>query len=77
MLNATPRTFVGPTTFRVAGMTCGHCERTVALRISRVDGVRTVAVQLRTSTVTVVADRPIDRADIAFAIEEAGYDLRP
>ena len=77
MLSGTPRTFIGSTTFTVTGMTCAHCRRAVTEEISAVDGVGTVAVELATGTVTVTADRPVDRADIAAAVDEAGYVLLP
>ena len=77
MLSATPRTFIGSTTFTVTGMTCAHCRRAVTEEISAVDGVGTVAVELATGTVTVTADRPVDRADIAAAVDEAGHVLVP
>ena len=77
MLSGTPRTFIGSTTFTVTGMTCAHCRRAVTEEISAVDGVGTVAVELATGTVTVTADRPVDRADIAAAVDEAGYVLVP
>ena len=75
MLSSTPRTFIGSTTFTVAGMTCGHCQRAVTEEISAVDGVETVSVDLTTGTVTVTADRAVDRADIAAAVDEAGYSV--
>jgi copper ion binding protein len=77
MLNSTPRTFVGSTTVAVRGMTCGHCERAITQDVGRVDGVRDVRVDLAAGTVTVTVDRPVDRADIAAAVDEAGYALVP
>jgi len=77
MLSDTPRTFIGATTFTVTGMTCGHCQRAVTEEISAVDGVESVTVDLATGSVTVTADRPVDRADIAAAVDEAGYVLVP
>jgi copper chaperone CopZ len=76
MLSATPRTFIGSTTFQVTGMTCAHCQRAVNDEIAAVDGVDTVSVDLASGTVTVTAARPVDRADIAAAVDEAGYSLR-
>ena len=73
----TPRTFVGTTTFQVQGMTCGHCERAITEEVGRVEGVRDVRVDLAAGTVTVTVDRPVDRADIAAAVDEAGYVLVP
>ena len=77
MLSGTPRTFVGATTFTVTGMTCAHCQRAVTEEISDVDGVESVTVDLASGTVTVTASQPVDRADIAAAVDEAGYALIP
>ena len=77
MLFGTPRTFVGSTTFTVNGMTCAHCERAITQEISAVDGVESVTVDVASGTVTVTAAKPVDRADIAAAIDEAGYALIP
>jgi copper chaperone CopZ len=77
MLSGTPRTFVGSTTFAVSGMTCAHCRHAVTQEISGVDGVESVAVDLTTGTVTVTAAVPVDRAEIAAAVDEAGYSLVP
>ena len=77
MLSGTPRTFIGSTTFTVTGMTCAHCQRAVTDEISSVDGVDSVNVDLPTGTVTVTASHPVDRADIAAAVDEAGYVLIP
>ena len=77
MLEDTPRTFIGVTTFQVTGMTCGHCQRAVTEEISRISGVQGVTVDLPTGSVTVTAAQPVDRADVAHAIDEAGYALIP
>ena len=77
MMTNTPRTFVGTTTFQVQGMTCGHCERAITQEIARVPGVRSVVVDLPAGAVTVSVDTAVDRADIAAAVDEAGYALVP
>ena len=77
MLSSTPRTFIGSTTFQVTGMTCAHCQRAVTAEIAGVDGVESVNVELASGTVTVTALQPVDRADIAAAVDEAGYTLIP
>ena len=77
MLYDTPHAFIGATTFTVTGMTCGHCRRAVTEEISTVDGVESVVVDLPSGTVTVTVSRPVDRADIAAAVDEAGYVLVP
>ncbi len=77
MLKNTPRTFIGATTFQVTGMSCGHCQRAVTEEIIRIPGVEGVAADLATGSVTVTATQPVDRADIAHAVDEAGYTLIP
>lgn len=77
MMSSTPRTFVGSTTFQVTGMTCWHDEAAVTDEICRLEGVERVDVDLATGTVTVHASTPVDRADIASAVAQAGYALVP
>ena len=77
MLSSTPRTFIGSTTFTVSGMTCAHCQRAVTEEISTVAGVESVTVDLASGSVTVTASQPVDRADIAAAVDESGYALVP
>jgi copper chaperone len=63
------------TTFRVEGMTCGHCVRFVTDELEAVPGIESVAVDLATSMVTVVSDRLIEPAAIRAAVEAAGYEV--
>lgn len=67
------------TTYRteltVTGMTCEHCVASVTEEISEIEGVQRVAVDLASGAVTVTADRELDRAAIAAAVDEAGYAL--
>jgi len=65
-------------TIRVSGMTCGHCVGAVTSELTALDGVQSVAVDLvagGTSTVTVTSAQPIDDAELAAAVDEAGYEL--
>ena len=77
MLNHTPRTFVGATTFHVDGMTCQRCHDAVTDQIGRLPGVVSVHIDAATGTVTVTAETPVDRVDVAAAVQTAGYELRP
>jgi copper chaperone CopZ len=77
VLNDTPRTFVGATTFHVDGMTCRRCHDAVADRIGRLPGVIEVRIDVTTGTVTVTAEAPVDRVDVTAAVKSAGYELRP
>ena len=62
-------------TYRVAGMTCGHCVAAVTGELERLDGVTDVAVDLESGTATVTSDRPLDDAAVKAAVDEAGYEL--
>ncbi len=75
MMNSTPRTFVGSTSFQVSGMTCGHCQTAIATEVGAVPGVDRVDVDLPNGHVTVHVVEPVDRADIAAAVHEAGYTV--
>ncbi len=77
MTTNTPDTLVGTATFQVAGMTCDHCVHAVTTEVSSLAGVQHVRVDLASGAVEVTAQQPVDRADIAAAVDEAGYTLLP
>ncbi|WP_432512589.1 heavy-metal-associated domain-containing protein [Kineococcus sp. SYSU DK001] len=64
--------------FGVSGMTCGHCVAAVTEEVSALPGVESVRVDLvagGTSTLTITSASPLDRAAVAAAVDEAGYEL--
>ena len=63
------------TTFGVTGMTCGHCEAAVAKEIAKIAGVTGAVASAEAATVEVTSDGPLDRAAVAAAVVEAGYEL--
>ena len=66
------------TAYGVDGMTCGHCVASVTEEIATLDGAENVTVELvkgGTSQVTVTSAVVLDRALVAAAVEEAGYQL--
>ena len=63
------------TDYRVDGMSCDHCVRAVTEELSAIDGVRDVAVDLAAGRVAVTSTRPLERAEVAAAVDEAGYRL--
>ena len=75
MLEDTPRTFIGATTFQVTGMTCGHCAGAVTGELTAITGVLDVHVDVPTGQVTVTSTAPLTTADVRNAIDEAGYQL--
>lgn len=62
-------------TYTVTGMTCGHCVQSVQTEIGKIDGVTGVDVDLASGRVVVAGNAPISDADIAAAVDEAGYEL--
>lgn len=66
------------TTYRVNGMTCGHCASAVTEELKTLPGVSDVRIDLAaggTSGVHVTSDAPLDEAAVAGAVDEAGYSL--
>ena len=59
----------------VTGMTCGHCVSAVTEEVSAIAGVESVEVDLETGAVTVAAATDPTRAQMAAAVDEAGYAL--
>ncbi|WP_407553003.1 heavy-metal-associated domain-containing protein [Streptomyces sp. Pv4-95] len=63
------------TTYRVTGMTCGHCEGAVRSEISEIAGVSSVQAAADTGVVTVTSKAPLDDEAVRAAVDEAGYEL--
>jgi len=70
---------VDPTTgwrrFGVVGMTCSHCEHAITTEILRLPGVTAAIADADAGTVDVECRRDLDVAEVAAAIDEAGYEL--
>lgn len=60
-------------TYTVTGMTCGHCVAAVTEEVSKIDSVTSVDVDLDSGRLTVASEGPLDDADVAAAVDEAGY----
>lgn len=65
------------TDYTVAGMTCGHCAQAVTTEIKKLAGVTDVRVTVESGAVQVDSDGALDAAQVAAAIDEAGYTLVP
>lgn len=63
------------TTINVSGMTCGHCVSAVTMELSLLLTVTEVEVNLETGQVTITSDAALEQAQLATAIDEAGYEL--
>lgn len=68
---------LGLSEYEVTGMTCSHCVAAVTEEVGKLAGPENVGVVLvpgGTSILTVIG-APLDRAAVAAAIDEAGYEL--
>ena len=63
------------TTYAVTGMTCGHCELSVQEELAELAGVTAVSADHTSGRVVVSSAQPLDHADVAAAVAEAGYSL--
>ena len=61
------------TTYAVPAVHCQHCVDAITGEVSKVPGVREVAVDLGAKTVTVEGEA--DDTAVRAAIDEAGYDV--
>jgi copper chaperone CopZ len=61
-------------TFKVPGMTCGHCEASIKQEVRAVAGVTSVDVDLDSKDV-VVTGAGLAHDVIVEAIDEAGFDV--
>jgi len=63
------------TTYKVSGMSCGHCEGAVTGEISEIEGVTSVKAVASAGEVTVTSAAPLDDEAVRAAVDEAGYEL--
>jgi copper chaperone CopZ len=61
--------------FTVIGMTCSHCEHAIATEVARLAEVVTAVADAAAGTVTIEAIRELAVADVAAAVDDAGYEL--
>jgi copper chaperone CopZ len=59
----------------VTGMTCGHCVAAVTEEVGAIDGVTDVRVDLASGELAVASTHPLERAQVAAAVDEAGCAL--
>ncbi|WNY29240.1 Copper chaperone CopZ [Methanimicrococcus stummii] len=63
-------------TFKVGGMTCGHCQRRVQDALTNIDGVSKASVNLEKGEATVEYDGFKTSADVLKkAVADAGYEV--
>ena len=64
-----------PITYRVEGMSCGHCDAAIRAELTKVSGVEAVQVDLGSKQVVVRGD--FHDENVRAAIEVAGYEAAP
>lgn len=77
--NPDPQTTASSTQYKkdipILGMHCASCEIMIGDKLKEIDGVASVKVQLRTSSATIVSNRPIDDKELESAVNSAGYKV--
>ena len=59
----------------IEGMTCGHCEKSVAEELQQLTGVTEVVVSHETGKADVSMTEFVPELDIRNAVSEAGYEI--
>lgn len=62
-------------TVKVKGMMCAHCEKHVSDAVKALDGVVDCKADKDAEQAVVTMDKDVAKADIAKAIEDAGYEV--
>ena len=60
-------------TFKVNGMTCGHCEARIKNALLGVKGIKDVAIDLGSGIVNVTSEEEVGLDVMAAVVEETGY----
>lgn len=75
MMTTTRSTAVLCQRYRIAGMSCGHCERAVAAQVSKLAGVTCATADATRGTLVLEATYEVDPEMVAHAVDEAGYEV--
>ncbi|MGO2658849.1 heavy-metal-associated domain-containing protein [Mycetocola reblochoni] len=61
--------------YRIDGMTCAHCARSVSEEIAALGGVTGVDVDVPAGIAVVTSTAPLPDDAVRSAVDEAGYTL--
>lgn len=75
MSNQQAPTHTVSATYRVSGMSCGHCEGAIRSELSEIEGVSEVQASSQDGLVTVVSTHQLTEEAVREAVDEAGYEL--
>ncbi|MDB1086795.1 heavy-metal-associated domain-containing protein [Streptomyces sp. ACA25] len=62
-------------TYKISGMTCGHCEGAVSSEVAALPGVTEAKAEAATGLLTVTSESPLTEEALRGAVDEAGYEL--
>jgi len=60
---------------KIEGMTCNHCVMSVTKELEKLPGAANVSVDLASATAHITTDDSVTDAQLAEAVDEAGYKL--
>ena len=63
--------------FKLTGMSCASCAKTIENSVAKVDGVVSAEVNFLSEKLTVQADTSLDKSAIEQAVANAGYGVAP
>ena len=63
------------TTYKISGMSCGHCEGAVSSEISEIEGVTSVKAVAASGEVAVTSGAELDDEAVRAAVDEASFEL--
>ncbi len=63
------------TKIKVNGMVCEGCENRVKNALSMIEGIESVEANHETGTVTVTANKEIEKSILAEKIEDIGFEV--
>lgn len=61
------------TEYTVTGMSCEHCERSVAEEVGNIAGVTVLEVSAAANKLVISSPEPVEDAVVFAAVDEAGY----
>jgi hypothetical protein len=76
MMQGTPRTFVGPTSFLLERDVCDHIAEAVRTRIRAMPGISACGLDDRAGVLLVTARAPVDRSDVLDVLRATGCPVR-
>jgi len=69
------RAALAPISLPIEGMTCASCVGRVEASLTKVEGVKSVSVNLATEKAEIRLAGPVDRAALIQAVEKVGYEV--